>query len=55
MTEIPTASGALYLVTVIDLYSPRLFGAATSLHPDCELACAAIKKAVAARGGTPTS
>jgi len=51
MTEIPTAAGKLYLATVIDLYSRRLLGAATSLHPDAELACAAIKMAVAARGG----
>ncbi len=51
MTEIPTAAGKLYLATVIDLYSRRLLGAATSLHPDAELACAAIKMAVATRGG----
>ncbi|ADT99149.1 IS3 family transposase [Mycolicibacterium gilvum] len=51
MTEIPTASGKLYLATVIDLYSRRLLGAATSRHPDAELACAAIRMAVAARGG----
>jgi transposase InsO family protein len=51
MTEIPTAAGKLYLATVIDLYSRRLIGAATGLHPDAELACAAIKMAVAARGG----
>jgi putative transposase len=52
MTEIPTSSGQkLYLATVIDLYSRRLLGAAMSLHPDAELACAAIKMAVAARGG----
>ena len=54
MTEIPTASGKLYLATVIDLYSRRLLGAATGLHPDAELACAAIKMAVAARGGDAT-
>ena len=36
---------------MIDLYSRRLLGAATGLHPDTELACAAIKMAVAARGG----
>src|SRR5699024_8109441 len=41
-----------YLATVIDLYSRRLLGAATGLHPDAELACAAIRMAVAARGGT---
>ncbi len=55
MTEIPTGSDGrgpkLYLATVIDLYSRRLLGAATSLHPDAELACAAIKMAVASRGG----
>jgi putative transposase len=51
MTEIPTEDGKLYLATVIDLYSRRLLGAATSSHPDAELACAAIRMAVAARGG----
>ena len=57
MTEIPTVDEhgrpgpKLYLATVIDLYSRRLLGAATGLHPDAELACAAIKMAVAARGG----
>src|SRR4051794_24750460 len=34
MTEIPTAAGKLYLATVIALYSRRLLGAATGLHPD---------------------
>ncbi len=51
MTEIPTAAGKLYLATVIDLYSRRLLGAATGLHPDADLACAAIKMAVTSRGG----
>jgi putative transposase len=51
MTEIPTAAGKLYLATVIDLYSRRLLGAATGLHPDAGLPCAAIEMAVAARGG----
>jgi putative transposase len=51
MTEIPTAAGKLYLATVIDLYSRRLLGAATSLHPDADLACVAIKMALAIRGG----
>lgn len=50
MTEIPTAGGKLYQATVIDLYLRRLFGAATGLHPDADLACSAIKMAVAARG-----
>ena len=51
ITEIPTADGKLYLATVIDLYSRRLLGAATSAHPDADLACAAIRMAVTARGG----
>ncbi len=55
MTEIPTGPDGkgpkLYLATVIDLYSRRLLGAATGRHPDAELACAAIKMAVTARGG----
>ncbi len=55
MTEIPTGPDGrgtkLYLATVIDLYSRRLLGAATGLHPDAALACEAIKMAVATRGG----
>ena len=51
MTEVPTAAGKLYLATVIDLYSRRLLGAATGLHADADLACEAIKMAVAVRGG----
>ena len=51
ITEIPTAEGKLYLATVIDLYSRRLLGAATSVHPDAQLAKAAITMAVTARGG----
>ena len=51
ITEVPTAAGKLYLATVIDLYSRRLLGAATGLHPDADLACAAIEMAIAVRGG----
>lgn len=51
ITEIPTASGKLYLATVIDLYSRRLLAAATSAHPDAELACEAIRMAATVRGG----
>lgn len=50
MTEISTAGGKLYLATVIDLHSRRLLGAATALHPDADLACQAIRMAVAVRG-----
>src|SRR5699024_705150 len=55
MTEVPTGTDGtgpkLYLATVIDLYSRRPLGAATGLHPDAELACAAIRMAATARGG----
>jgi HTH-like domain/Integrase core domain len=51
ITEIPTASGKLHLATVLDLYSRRLLAAATSRHPDAQLACEAIRIAVAVRGG----
>jgi putative transposase len=51
MTEIPTTEGKLYLATVLDLFSRRLLGYATSLHPDAVLAGQAVKMAVAARGG----
>lgn len=50
MREIPTAAG-LYLPTVIDLYSRRLLGAATGLHPDANQARATIEMTVATRGG----
>jgi putative transposase len=51
ITEIPTDAGKLYLATVIDLFSRRLLASATSERPDAELACNAIKMAVAVRGG----
>ena len=51
LTEIPTEEAKLYLATVIDLYSKRLLGYATGLHPDAELAAAAINMAAAAHGG----
>jgi putative transposase len=51
MTEIATDDGKLYLATVIDLFSRRLLGYATSVHPDAELAADAIRMAVATRGG----
>jgi putative transposase len=51
MTEIPTAEGKLYAATVIDLFSRRLLGCATSAHPDAVLAGQALKMAVATRGG----
>jgi transposase InsO family protein len=43
MTEIPTDEGRLYLSTAIDLFSRRLLGYATSVHPDAELAGETVK------------
>lgn len=52
MTEIPVDEhGKLYLASVIDLYSRRLLGAAIGRKPNAQLACSAIRIAVAARGG----
>ncbi len=51
VTEIPTAGGKLSLATVIDLFSRRLLGAATSLHPNAELVKAALTMVVTVRGG----
>ena len=50
-TEIPTDEGKLYMATVLDLRGRRLLAAPMSEHPDAELACDAIKMAVAVRGG----
>lgn len=46
-----TGEGKLYLGTVLDLCSRRLLALATSTSPNAELACDAIKMAVAVRGG----
>ena len=54
LTEIPTDEGKLYLATVEDLCSRRLPGFAIGAHHDAELAAAAIKMAVAVRGGDVT-
>jgi putative transposase len=51
LTEIPTDEGKLYLATVEDLASRRIIGFGLSEHHDAGLATAAIKMAVAVRGG----
>jgi len=51
LTEIPTDEGKLYLAAVEDLASRRVPGFAMGDHHDAELAVAAIKMAVAVRGG----
>ncbi len=51
LTEVPTDEGKLYLATVEDLASKRIVGFGLSEHHDAELATAALKMAVAVRGG----
>ena len=51
LTEVPTEEGKLYLATVEDLASRRIVGFGLSEHHDAELATAALKMAVAVRGG----
>ncbi|HEX8933294.1 MAG TPA: IS3 family transposase [Pseudonocardiaceae bacterium] len=45
LTEIDTDEGKLYLATVLDLYSRRLLGYATSAHHDADLAVASLQMA----------
>ncbi|MDP9442346.1 MAG: IS3 family transposase, partial [Actinomycetota bacterium] len=54
LTEIPTDEGKLYLATVEDLASRRVPGFAIGEHHDAALAAAAVKMAVAVRGGDVT-
>ena len=51
LTEVPTNEGKLYLATVEDLAWRRIVGFGLSEHHDAELAAAALKMAVAVRGG----
>ena len=54
-TEIPTGEGKAHLAAVMDLYSRRIVGFATSnRHPTAKLAQAAVEMAVATRGGDVT-
>jgi putative transposase len=50
-TEIPTDEGKLYLDSVLDMGSRRIVGHAIGEHHDAELAQAALRMAVAVRGG----
>ena len=51
MTVIDTDEGKLYLASVLDLFSRRLLGYATSAHHDAELAVASLQVTTATRGG----
>lgn len=48
-TKTPTATGKLYLATMISLFSRRQLGAATSLHPNTELLMGALTMTVTVR------
>ena len=51
VTMIRTGEGPLYLATVLDLFSRRLLGYATSTHHDAELTTASLLMAATVRGG----
>jgi putative transposase len=51
LTEVDTDEGKLYLATVLDLFSRRLLGYATSEHHDADLAVATLSMAAANRSG----
>lgn len=53
-TEIPTDEGKLYLDSVLDMGSRRIVGFGIGEHHDADLATAALRMAVAVRGGTDT-
>lgn len=52
ITYIATGEGWLFLATVIDLFSRRVIGWALASHMRVDLACDALKMAIATRGGT---
>lgn len=51
ITYIATGEGWLFLATVIDLFSRRVIGWALASHLRADLACDALRMAVATRGG----
>jgi transposase InsO family protein len=54
LTEIPNEEGRFYLANVLDLHSRRCIGFALDAHHDAALACAALRVAIAVRGGSVT-
>ena len=53
-TEHPTATGKLYLASLKDVFSNRIVDYALSARPTAELACAALRHAIARRNPTGT-
>lgn len=49
LTYIRIVNGFVYLAVILDLYSRKVIGRAISKHIDAELACSALKQAIAAR------
>jgi transposase InsO family protein len=52
LTEIPNDEGRFYLASVLDLHSRRCVGFALDAHHDTALATAALRVAIAVRGGS---
>jgi transposase InsO family protein len=52
LTEIPNEEGRFYLANVLDLHSRRCIGFALDTCHDAALACAALRVAIAVRGGS---
>jgi putative transposase len=52
ITYVRTWEGWLYLATVLDAFSRRVIGWAIADHRRASLVCAALRMAVATRGGT---
>ena len=50
ITGLRTTQGWLYLAVVLDLYTRKVIGWATSTRIDAELACTALRGALARRG-----
>ena len=53
-TEHPTLTGKLYLASLKDVFSNRIVGYALSPRPTADLACAALRHALARRNPTET-
>jgi putative transposase len=55
ITYVRTWEGWLYLATVLDVFSRRVIGWAITDHLRASLVCAALRMAVATRGGSPST
>ena len=53
-TEHPTLEGKIYLASILDVFSNRIVGYALSPRPTADLACGALRHALARRNPTGT-